>query len=373
MRSKALALAFGLLIPALSWPMLGTSQERAQRQLIVPLSEGGFVAFRSETAWADRDKTALKPQGARGEFEAKALLDEGHIIHRVLSDKQGNFVFGYDLFVEPQPGAKQFRIALNPLDARFADKLLGDSPSAKPSLKRARIATLPQSAEPQVLDDGDSFALDLLVNQNTGVKIVDIVKVTFDRSTLWDTNPTTVPRDFSLDAVELSVRAYRLVINGEVMAVGKPTSDWSGALLWFYVSDRGRFIFSLVPREGYQFQKVGIIENNRIEFNINGDRYEWISNSPVLPGGGTWNLWVLHDPKYTPLIDDATTDPEKKKDKPGRIDAAVRKVEDRVAQILGPKENTFHPVTGTQTGPTARRLRVMVGGADRIENLWPKQ
>ena len=373
MRSKALALSFGLLIAALACPMVLTAQERAQRQVIVPLNEGGFVAFRSETAWADRDKSALKPQGARGEFEAKALVDEGHIIHRVLADKLGNFVFGYDLYVEPQPGARQFRIALSPLDARFADKLMGENPSAKPSLKtRPRISTLPQSAEPQVLDDGDSFALDLLVNQNTGVKIVDIVKVTFDRSTLWDTNPTTVPRDFSLDAVELTVRAYRLLINGEVMAVGKPSSDWSGALLWFYVSDRGRFIFSLVPRTGYQFQKVGIIENNRIEFTINGDRYEWISSAPVLPGGGTWNLWVLHDPTYTPLIDDPTTDPEKKKNKPSRIDVAVRKVEDKVAQILGPKENTFHPSAGTPDGSTAKRLRVIIGGADRIENLWPK-
>src|SRR6266404_3645503 len=118
MRSKALALVLALLIPALASPTVVTSQERARRQLIVPLKEGGFVAFKNETAWADRDKTALKPREAQGTFEAKALVDEGHIIHRVLSDTQGNFVFGYDLFIEPQPSAKQFRIALNPLDAR---------------------------------------------------------------------------------------------------------------------------------------------------------------------------------------------------------------------------------------------------------------
>lgn len=377
-RSKAIALALGSLIWPLALPFAVTSQERERRQVIVPLSEGGFVAFNNETAWADRDSSALKPQETPGTFEARALVEDGHIIHRVLLDTGRNVVFGYDLFIEPQPGTKQFRIALNPLDARFADKLLGRSPTIQPSIKgRARISTLPQSAAPQTLDDGDSLALDLLVNPHTGVKIVDIVKVTFDRSTLWDPGPTAAPRDFSLDAVELTVRDYRLLINGEVLSAGKPASESSGALLWFYVSDRGRFIFSLVPRAGYQFQKVGIIENNKIEFTINGDRYEWISNAPVLPGGGTWNLWVLHDPKYTPLIDGAAPDARKKKDKFDQIDEAVRKVEQQAGKILETKQSTFHPNPDQskdgQTASNPKRLRIIVGGADRIENLWPRQ
>jgi len=384
MRSKAWVLKFGLLMLFSAWPIGAAAQEPAGRQLIVPLSDGGFVAFKSETAWADRDMTALKPQETPGAFAANALMDESHIIHRLLSEPKGSVVFGYDLLIEPRPGAKQFRITLSPLDTRFAEKLLAGSPADQPSLKqRAQISTLPRSAEPQILDDGDSFALDLLVNQHTGVKIVDIVKVTFDRSTLWDTTPGSVPRDFSLDAVELTVRDYRLLINGQVVSVGKPASDWSGALLWFYVGDRGRFIVSLVPREGYQFQKVGIIENNRIEFTIKGDRYEWISNAPLLPGGGTWNLWVLYDPKYTPLMHEAVPDPKKSKDKLDRIEEAVRKVAGLAGQSPGPIQTTLHPVaaaasaSGNASGndsptvPPARRLRVVVGGADRIENLWP--
>jgi hypothetical protein len=292
----------------------------------------------------------------------------------VLVDARGNFVFGYDLFVEAQPGARQFTIAVNPIDSKFAGKLLAKSPEAGPSLKAGRlISTLPRSAEPQLLDDGDSFALDLLINRNTGVKIVDLVKVSFDRSTLWETNPTTLPRDFTLEAVELTVKDYRLLINGEVVAVGKPVSDWRGALLWFYVGDRGRFIFSLVPREGYQFQKVGVIENNRIEFNINGDHYEWISNAAVLPGGGSWNLWVLSDPKYLPLIENAPPDPKKKKDKLDQLDAAVKKVEARAKKIRDQKQTTFHTSGDeVQPEPSIKRLRIIVGGADRIENLWPR-
>src|SRR5205823_14524828 len=76
----------------------------------------------------------------------------------------------------------------------------------------------------------------------------------------------------------------------------------AGALVWCCVQDRGRFIFSLTPREGYEFQKAGIVDGNRIEFTMGGDHYEWLSASPILSGGGTWNLWVLHDPKYIPLF-----------------------------------------------------------------------
>jgi hypothetical protein len=68
------------------------------------------------------------------------------------------------------------------------------------------------------------------------------------------------------------------------------------------VPERGRFIFSLVPREGYDFAKVAVLDENRIEFTLNGERYEWLSSESILPNGGTWNLWVLHDTDYTPLF-----------------------------------------------------------------------
>jgi hypothetical protein len=116
--------------------MVVTAQDPARRQLVVPLKEGGFVAFKSETGWAASNKTQLKAQDPLGSFDTKALQDDGHIIHRVLVDGQGIAVFGYDLFVEPQPGARQFRIALSPLDANFAEKLVTGNPVAQPSLKK---------------------------------------------------------------------------------------------------------------------------------------------------------------------------------------------------------------------------------------------
>lgn len=370
MRNKASILIFSLLIIALG----SRAQERHPRQLVVPLADGGFVVFKSETAWADTTKTSVSLPSLQAGFDSEAMVDQNHVIHRVLVDASGRFIFGYDLFIEPSPALKRFKIAVNPLDVQFEKRLIARNPNGESAELQARISTLPQSADPQDLDDGDSFALDLLINQNTGVKIVDVVKVSFDRSKLWDTNPKTLPRDFTLDAVEMIVKEYRLLINGTVAATGKPTSSRSGALLWFYITDRGRFIFSLVPRQGYAFQKVGIIEDNKIEFTLKGDRYEWISKAPVLPGGGTWNLWILHDPKYTPLFDDSADPMGNNKGKREEIDSAADKLWDRINRV--PDKNpsaAFRPDAGPRDKPSGKRIRVIVGGADRIENLWPKQ
>jgi hypothetical protein len=368
MRSRVLTLTFCLL--ALS--CVTTAQEPAKRQLIVPLADGGFVAFKSETAWTDTKKVSPELQRAPAILGSQALADGNRVIHRVLQDTGGRFVFGYDLWVVPDPISKQFKIVVRPLDPQFESKLRAGNPGEGEPPQSEIISTFPKPTEPQTLDDGDAFSLDLLVNQNTGIKIVDIVKVGFDRSHLWDLNPRTLPRDFAVDAVELAVRDYRLLVNGNVVSVGKSTKSCAGTLLWFYVSDRGRFIFSLVPREGYQFQKVGIIEDNRIEFTVSGNHYEWLSSAPILPGGGIWNVWVLHDPNYTPLFG-SEPPPAKKKDVFEKLDAAVAAAQENAARLRNQQQSTLsNKKSGAGATATTEHPRVMIGGADRIENLWPK-
>jgi hypothetical protein len=364
MRSKAFAIAFCLL----SLSLATRAQEREPRQLIVPLAGGAYVAFRAETALpenGDPQRTSDFQQ-IRGVFDSQALVDDNQIIHRVLVDTEGRPVFGYDLLVAPNPTLKQFNVSARPLDALFASKLIARGPAGPQTLQSGtRISTLPEASESQLLDDGDVFTLDLLVNTVSGIKIIDVVKVSFDRTRLWDVNPRTLPRDFTLDAVQLSVTEYRLLINGTLVAKGKSTT--SGALLWFYVSDRGRFIFSLVPREGYQFQKVGIVADNKIEFTLGGDHYEWISNAPVLKDGEVWNLWVLHDPNYTPWVYEAQKNP-KKTDKFDQLNLIVKNIKERASNQ---KKTTLQSAAVRDAKP-ASRSRVTVGGGDRIENLWPK-
>src|SRR5437773_11064534 len=211
MRSKALATTICLLAICFG----ARAQESADRQLVVPLTEGGFVAFQSETAWADARKTGAQFQRVPPILRAEAQLDENHLIHRVLVNAAGRFAFGYDLSVSSDLASKQFKITVLPLDRSFEKKLQ----AADPDHSTAVIPTFPMSAAPQRLDGGDAFSLDLLINQNAGVKIIDVVRVTFDQTRLRDFRKS-LPRDFTLDAIELSIKDYRLRLNGNVVAVG---------------------------------------------------------------------------------------------------------------------------------------------------------
>ena len=113
-------------------------------------------------------------------------------------------------------------------------------------------------------------------------------------------SPPSAARDFSLADVQLTMQNYRLLINGELVAGGEDgaVSRFSGGLIYFYLRGRGRFDFSIRPDAGPGFQKLGVIQNNKISFSIGSDTYEWISSAPIVGAGGTWNLYVWHRPDY---------------------------------------------------------------------------
>lgn len=337
-----------------------SAQNPARRQLIMQLSSGGFVAFKSETS-GSKDLHDGKSLAAL--LYAQTFAGENRIIHRVITDAQQNVVFGYDLWVNADPITKKFSLAVLPADEAFRRSFLKDFTPPRPS---SAFATFPKSTTPQTLDDGDAVSLDLLVNAESGVKIVDVVSVTFDRSTLRESHPESAPKDFTLEAVALGVKNYSLLINGNLVNKSKSSIGCTGALLWLYVPERGRFIFSLVPREGYDFAKIAVLDENKIEFTVNGERYEWVSGASILPNGGTWNLWVLHDTAYTPLFGSQTSAPR----------AAIKKAPNVFEKIEGAltKQGLELTVTLTTGKPKAPDVpqRVMVGGADSMENLLPK-
>jgi len=363
MRSRILTLLLFIHCAAL----LVSAQNSAKRQLVLQVSNGGFVSFRSETSATD-NKQLPESKSPAALLYSQALPGENRIIHRVLTDAEGRVIFGYDLWVNADPQTKKFNLAVLPSDEAFRRTFLKDS---APRKAVEGFATFPKSTAQQTLDDGDAVSLELLVNQESGVKIVDVVRVTFDRSTLHDNYLESVPKDFTLDAVALSVKSYQLLIDGKLVGKGRSSIGASGSLLWFYVPNRGRFIFSLVPRDGYSFEKLGVLDGEKIEFSVNGERYEWISALPILPNGGSWNLWVLHDPNYTPLFSS---------------EAPMTKspnVLEKLGQVVGAgldKSLNKGPVTSVELRAPQRREksqteippRVMIGGADTMDNLLPK-
>ena len=336
------------------------AQSPAKRQLVMQVINGGFVGFRSETS-APGSKTDNNSLAAL--LYSQAFAGENRIIHRVLTDAQKNVVFGYDLSISADPVTKKFSVAVLPADEDFRRTFLKDFTPLRPN---SSFATFPKSTTPQMLDDGDAVTLELLVNEESGVKIIDVVSVTFDRSRLREPHVDSTPKDFTLDAVALAVKNYSLSINGSVVGKSKSSIGASGALVWFYVPERGRFIFSLVPRDGYPFEKIAVLDENKIEFTVNGERYEWLSAAPILPNGGSWNLWVLHDTNYTPLFGSETPVPKAAKKSSNVLQKIEGVLTSQGAELmLGGRGQAVSPAVEVPR-------RVMVGGADSMENLLPK-
>jgi hypothetical protein len=342
--------------------LTATAQNPAKRQLVLQLSTGGFIAFRSETPGS---KSIPESKSLASLLYSQAFTGENRIIHRVITDAQQNVVFGYDLWVSADPNTRKFSLAVLPADEAFRRTFLKDYTPLRPN---GPFATFPKSTTPQTLDDGDAVSLELLVNNESGVKIVDVVSVTFDRATLRESHLESAPKDFTLDAVELGVKNYSLLINGTLVNKSKSTIGFTGTLLWFYIPDRGRFIFSLVPREGYEFAKIAVVDDNRIEFSLNNERYEWLSSESILPNGGTWNLWVLHDPYYTPLFGSEISVPRTPSKGPSVFDKIEGALNRQGASIM---LNLPGRSGAIKSGPVLPQ-RVIVGGADSMENLLPK-
>jgi hypothetical protein len=359
MRSRIWALLICLHCLAFA----AAAQSPAKRQLVLPVADGGFVSFRSETSGPGSAQIKNNPLSAL--LFSQAFAGENRVIHRVLTDAERRVVFAYDLAINSDPATKKFRLAVLPADEAFRRSFLKDS---APLRAHEGFATFPKSTSPQTLDDGDAVSLELLVNRESGVKIVDVVKVTFDRSSLRESYLEVAPKDFTLDAISLAIRSYELIIDGNIVGRSKSKIGCEGSLVWFYIPGRGRFIFSLVPREGYSFQKVGMLDDNRIEFEINGEFYEWITGDSILPNGGTWNLWVLQDPEYTPWFGAEIKAPKNSAQKSPNM---LEKLEDKLLTRQG-----ITLMRGTSPARQKNSIdapqRVLIGGADSMDHLLPK-
>jgi hypothetical protein len=340
-------------------------------KLIVSLPDGGFVSFQNQSAWTDI-RQAFRLRQLPPALGSQALTDRNQTIHRILRDPDGRFVFGYDLWVSGDVAAKRFKVAVRPLDAELETSLRGNQTAAGES-----SSTFPKATDAQILNDGAEFSVDLLINKNTGVKIIDVVKVSFDARRLGGENPGVRARDFSLDAVAMEMRDYSLLVNDQLIATGKSKTGSTGALLWIYIPGRGRFIFSLVARADYPFQKAGTVAANRIEFNLNGDHYLWLSSSPILREEGPWNLWVLPDPHYVPLMGSRVDPPPQEKGTLEKIDQTISSIGQKSPVTVSKPGMALQPQILNRMEQDKEKLRerserIMFGAADRIENLLPR-
>jgi hypothetical protein len=361
MRSKLIPLALACLCLAATAAGAGVNSSDAQEgksQLIVPMQNGAFVLIRTESV----------PSFARGDTSNLVESeDKPNLIHRIFVDSKNDLFFGYELLVELVSVTRQFRVTVRPLSEEYLQAL-----RARPAFQKRRLHPSYNAAAfnsaPQIMGDGDTFTLDVLQSPRTGAKIVDVVTVSLSDPGLQEPLSDAPARDLTLEDVPLKVTNYKLRVGDET--IYRTTSGCAGALVWFALPGSGRFVFSLVPRPGYDFRKVGTVRHNTISFEWDGVSYEWESALPVVGTGGNWNLWVLHDADYQfdPFEQPARAEGDAKTSA-SKIEDAVRRVRQR--QTRG--EFGSPPPAPSPAPETRKHVRVIIGAADSVEYLFPKK
>lgn len=211
--------------------------------------------------------------------------------HRVISDVENRRKFGYDLILEPLGDPQTARLRIEPLNQSGQGPKIGIEPGWT-MLAPPRFPILP------VVHVGDTVAIDLMINPRTGQKIVDYL--TIGRNRLDTLKATVLPRDFTVDDVELIMMNPRVWVNGKLV---ETPADFMGGItahvLWIYLPGTGSFEFSLWPEPALGFQKIGTVAANTLTFRSGANDYRVECSGPVAPGSGLFNLYVLSDPGFT--------------------------------------------------------------------------
>jgi hypothetical protein len=260
---------------------------------------GGFSTLRAGIT-VRYDTVAEPPlQASNNAGHGSGSKMEGNRLLRYEVDGGTNSFFGYDLVVDPAPGGG-FRVAFEPLSLR---------PQNLPERIRSRYpnliaVSLPKYPPSQVIEDGDTIALDLLISADGHRKVVDYIQVVSSLGAPDRAAPETgmeEPKDFAVSDVTLNVATPMVwLVNGQEVRSSMSFRKAEGSALWLYFPGHGRFILSLAPHPRFDFRRAGAIRNRVISFRWNNNEYEVRTAAPILGERKAWNLYLLADPTYQP-------------------------------------------------------------------------
>lgn len=236
----------------------------------------------------------------RGVEIGKTSTSPDNSFRRVLKLSDGRAIF--------------YEVSINPLEnrSRFEVRLRSVVPTAEQvkewGIDPARLEAnfLKNYSAPLVVNSGDTLAIDVLINPRTGVKLVDYYRIS-NSPLVTERNPNSFAanaRQFKAEDIELSVFKYEIRVNGET--VYKSGGGFRGRFIWLDIPRVGRFLFSLAQAEAEAagFQPNAYVSEHQLVFTHAGNRYEVLSQQPIVPGSGVYYLWMQYDPTFTVLTED---------------------------------------------------------------------
>ncbi|MFN0170740.1 MAG: hypothetical protein ACKV22_30330 [Bryobacteraceae bacterium] len=236
-------------------------------------------------------ETRLEPPGQGRPKISGGLSFTQTTAHRSMCDFQTKRFFGYDLTMESL-GGDQYRFTLSPLTQ--TPRQIEES---CPPLKGWSSMPLPRMPAPQIYRGGDVIALDLLVNPQTGQKVVDYITVQGGQGRHITAHGTA--KDFTAEDASFEVQSPRLSINGKPLdAPGTEGGRIFGSPLVVLVKGRGRFIITLQSRTDLGMLKAGEVRGSTMTWRWGEEEFVLNSDGRIAPGDGAYNLYVFLDPKF---------------------------------------------------------------------------
>ncbi len=181
--------------------------------------------------------------------------------HRYMTDSSARRIFGYDIEIELLKQADSYKVTFSPLSLA-PEKVVGDSAGWT-------VTTIPGPKTAKTVPRGYVIAFHLFTHPGTGQTIDEYLRIGE-----WESRGVPVaglPRDFSVQDVELRITKPLMTVNGKPEWSASAVGSVSGAWLWFYLPDRGRYFLSILPRPEFGFSKAGEIRGSSLSFTIGGD------------------------------------------------------------------------------------------------------
>jgi hypothetical protein len=228
--------------------------------------------------------TKIEPPGT--ELFGGIVTDAGRV-HHVINDDAHKRYFGYDLQLDPSNDGNSAQLRIEPLQTtRIGQISIGVG---------STLLELPKYPVIPNVKVGDTIALDLLVNPATGQKIVDYLTVRRHGAPGYQRKAV----DFTVADVEMTLNQPQVSLRGKPQA--STSVGTSGAVVWFYLTGRGRYVLSLLPIEALGFKQRGAVSaDGLILYDNDGAAIEVECSSRIAPGSGNYHLYVAYEPDWRP-------------------------------------------------------------------------
>lgn len=205
----------------------------------------------------------------------------GDSFYRIFRDQNNLAVFAYEVGVSRNAGGDAVTVTARPATNDFAARF-PNADAGKP------VPTLSSENTSDPLRSGGQVELGLFEIPGMGLQVREIFRMKMSSD------------GASAGGGPLRLAGLRVSVNRSPIRAAGPRGAVSGRYAMFYIPGRGAYFLSTDQPAGRPFLKAGTIDGNRMQFTIDNENFECISDAPILRGVEGGEVWVYHDANYKP-------------------------------------------------------------------------